>query len=235
MANTVNFNITDLRLKDARLYKDVIAALGLGELSGDISLVSKTWFDIPYDVRARLTDYLRAVNPNPDAHVKKAGEHEKYCPCEECFNKHVAENNRKEKERLALAAQAKAAAARLRQYMREQGLRDSEHNRLKWSEFESKLPKDIQLSADLIDQFVSGWRSVLEWDTPSPAPAPEPEPVFLSDGSVQKPLDETPNNSWSVAQCKDWFARNDGQKKLREQQFGGGSRSNFFKPDSQVV
>lgn len=166
-------------------------------------------------------------------------EHEKYCGCDDCFNKRVAEQMKNEGERLKLATQAKAAAARLLQYMREQGLRDNAHNRSKWQEFEAKLPKDVALTPELIDTFISGWRSVLQWDAPSPAPAPspiqEPEPVVLSDASPQKSLDETPSRSWTKAQLQDWFKRSDGQKKLLQQQFGGGIRGSFFKPDSQVV
>ena len=77
-----------------------------------------------------------------------------------------------------------------------------------------------------------------QWDTATPAPAPapaQPKPVFLSDGSLQKSLGEAPSRSWTKAQLKDWFQRNDGQKKLFQQQFGGGVRGSFFKPDSQVV
>src|SRR5882762_9108685 len=73
--------------------------------------------------------------------------HEATCSCDACFQKRVAENNAREKKRLA----AKAAGARLLQYI-QNGLLDNEYNRSKWSEFEAKLPKDVVLSPELIDQ-----------------------------------------------------------------------------------
>jgi hypothetical protein len=136
--------------------------------------------------------------------------HETGCLCEQCFQKSVAENNRNEKERLA----AKAAAQRLLQYMREQGLRDNEHNRAKWQEFEAKLPKDVALSPELIDQFISGWRSVLQWDAPTPAPAPEPAPaprmIQGKNGPEQElPLDATESQmrAASIEQLRDLSKR----------------------------
>src|SRR6266851_7872382 len=80
------------------------------------------------------------------------GTHEKHCPCQKCFDDYERRRNQQEKERLSLDTQTKAAAARLLQYMRGQGLKDNEHNRSKWQEFESKLPKDVALTPAIIDQ-----------------------------------------------------------------------------------
>jgi hypothetical protein len=171
---------------------------------------------------------------------EEPAQHEKYCACEECFGKHVAENNAKENERLALVAQQKAAEARIMEYVA-QGLANTEANR---EIFMSAWKSHPKLSAieiptvQLVDAVIALVRDKLTWQKPTPptpAPAPEPEPVLLSDGSVQKPLDETPKSSWSVAQLKDWSKRSDAQKLFRAQQYGGASRSNFFKPDSQVI
>ena len=224
--NDLKLNLDKIKSRAPKVYDQLIGALALAGIhttAGEVTVTESQWRHLSA-VHGKLIPVLQAI----------VNEHEKYCGCGDCFNRRLAEQNRSENERLKLAGQAKAAAQRLLQYMKEQGLRDNEHNRQKWAEFESKLPKDVVLSADLIDQFVSGWRSVLEWNT-TPAPAPAPEPVLLSDGSQQKRLDETPNSGWSVAQLKDWSKRSDAQKLFRAQQYGGASRSNFFKPDSQVI
>jgi len=120
--------------------------------------------------------------------------HEAGCSCEACFQKSVSEDNAREKKRLA----AKAAASRLMQYI-QSGLKDNEHNRSKWSEFEAQLPKDVVLTAEptvsvhLIDQFITGWRGVLEWNTtPAPAPQPAPTPVPMITGKNGRPEPELP-------------------------------------------
>jgi hypothetical protein len=215
----MKINFDKLKIERPTLYAKIAKEVN-HEYAGELEFY-------PDVLGEEITTELKAWLAAPSVHAKG-------CSCNECFQKSVAENNRMEKERLA----AKAAAQRLLQYIR-QGLRDNERNRSKWQEFEAKLPKDVALSPELIDQFIAGWRSVLQWDASRPAPTPspvqEPESVVLSDGSPQKSLDEMPSRSWTRAQLQDWFKRSDGQKKLLQQQYGGGIRGSFFQSDSQVV
>ena len=228
--NDIKLNLDKIKARAPKVYDQLIGALALAGIhttTGEVTITPAQWRHLSA-VHGKLIPVLQAI----------VNEHERHCGCNDCFNKYVAEQMQSESERLKLVAQSKAAAQRLLQYMKEQGLRDNENNRQKWAEFESKLPRDVSLSPELIDTFISGWRSVLEWDAVAPAPAPaapEPELAVLSGGTRQKPLDETPNSGWSVAQLKDWSKRSDAQKLFRAQQYSGASRSNFFKPDSQVI
>ncbi len=180
------------------------------------TLYARITKEVNHEYAGELEFYPDALGEEIEAELKawKAAPsvHEVGCSCEACFQKRVSEDNAREKERLA----AKAAGARLLQYMQEQGLKDNEHNRSKWSEFEAKLPTDVTFTPQLIDQFITGWRSVLEWGAPpapvAPAPAPVERVVTLSaDGSQQKSLEETPSSRWTLPQLHDWDRRKRAQ------------------------
>lgn len=229
--NDLKLNLDKIKARAPEVYDQLVGALaliGIHTTTGDVTVTESQ--------RQQLTAMLGKLMPV----LQASNEHEKYCGCDECFQKYVSENNRKEKERLALAAQAKAAAARLLQYMKEQGLRDSEHNRSKWAEFEAKLPKDVVLSAGLIDQFISGWRNVLEWDTPTSAPAsPQPETVIrtLANGEPELPLDadEATMRRASIPQLRDLSKRRgEGKSWFKRGKDVGSFGGSFFTSDSQV-
>ncbi len=139
------------------------------------------------------------------------GTHEKHCPCEECFNKYVSENNRKEKGRLALVAQQKAAEARIMEYVA-QGLANTEANReifmTAWKTHPALKVIEIP-TVQLVDAVIALVRDKLTWQKPTPpTPAPAPEPVvILSDGSEQLPIDAVPSSRYTVAQLQDLDAR----------------------------
>ena len=182
--------LKSLHKTDPTLYAYVLpAARGVG---GDFVEIDES--KIPEGTHRKLAqDWAKenGIESEPPQHDPKT------CACDTCFQKRTAERNDRENERLKLAAAAKAAAQRLLQYI-QQGLKDNEHNREQWAAFEAQLPKELELSAELVDQFIAGWKNVLQWGpppTPAPAPAPaEPEQVVLKDGSLQKGLDETPSH-----------------------------------------
>jgi hypothetical protein len=226
MSTTVNFNITDLRLKDQRLYKDVIAGIGVGELHGDISLNSKSWYEIPYDVRAKLTLYLQSVNPDPKAHVKTAEDepHSKDCSCNDCFQAKTREQMRAEAARLEIEKQNLPGQRRINEYMT-QGyvfpdgrklLLDNAHNRdAFWNFLDAKFPGLRVITPQHVDVFIQAKREELEWAAPQPVPTPvsaQPEPVVtLSDGSSQLPIDTVPVGphllKYTIPQLRDLTAR----------------------------
>ena len=165
---------------------------------------------------------------------------EQRCGCTDCFTQRTSRLAAREHARL----QKEAGGVRLSEYLagRVPGflvLLDTPANRAKFNTLIKTHPKlkDVELGPQLVDAAVQLLQGELEWrkpETPAP-PQPAPEPVVLSDGLPQKSLDDKPNNSWSVEQLKDWSKRSDAQKLFRQQQYGGGIRSSWFKADSQVV
>lgn len=206
--NDLKLNLDKIKARAPKVYDQLIGALALAGFHifdgrSEVTLNEAQWRKLSA-LHGELIPVLQAI----------VNEHEKFCGCSDCFNKRVAEQIGSEKDRLALVAQAKAAAARLTQYLKGEvagvgRLRDSENNRQQWTAFEKKLPADVVLSAGLIDQFISGWRSVLEFDvTPAPAPAPPaPAVVILSDGSEQLPIDAIPDRKHTVVQLRDLDTR----------------------------
>ena len=228
--NDLKLNLDKIKARAPKVYDQLIGALALAGIhttTGEVTITPAQWRHLSA-VHGKLIPVLQQI----------VNEHDKYCGCNDCFNKYTAEIADSERKRLE---PLNAAIARLQEYFKA-GLVDSPENATifdrAWREH-PQLSKITTSSPKIVDAVIAVCRDKLAWrkqePTPQPAQEPPQEPVFLSDGSPQKSLDETPNNSWTVAQCKDWVKRSGGQKLLRQQQYGGTSRSSWFRADSQVI
>ena len=181
MSTQINLDV--LKSFKVDLYNAVVESLSLGPITGIIQVSKLQWFGFPEAVRNRLVEFLRLQAPNP--------EHEKYCGCDDCFQKRLVEQQRSEAARLEVEKQNVPGQARLNEYMtrlNDQGqvLLNNDFNKdVFWKFLDEKFPGLTVVTPRHVDVFVAAKRLELQFGVPpvpvAPTPTPvQPEPVLLS-------------------------------------------------------
>lgn len=131
-----------------------------------------------------------------------------------------------EQEDIQRRADAAGATRRLDQYATEQGLENTDANFALIKRFVAANTKSVYWSEQVVDLAIQTLRGQLTWKPKEVAPPAEPVEVLgkLPDGTMQLPLDTTPNKKHSTLQLKDWLARTNANRIIRP---SGSFRSSF--------